>query len=322
MAVYTEVSDQELKRFLSRYDIGTPVRKTPIAEGVENTNYRIETDRDVFILTLFEKRTRAEDLPFFMDLAAHMAAKGLSIPAPVELSGGGVISTLCDRPAAIITFLNGRPVMAPGPEECAAFGAAVSGLHGAVADFPQSRENPLSLNGWRALADQCRARADDCAGGLGALIDGELAMLSETWPQDLPRGVIHADLFPDNIFFIDGKISGFIDFYFSCTDFFAYDLAIAVNAWCFDRKGGFVRDNAVNIMKAYQARRPLSDAEKKAFPILLRGAALRFLMTRLHDWLNQDPDALVTVKNPLEYRDIILFHQREYNPRDYGLADD
>lgn len=330
MAVYTEVGDQELARFLTRYDIGALVRKTPIAEGVENTNYRLETDRGVFILTLFEKRTRAEDLPFFMDLTAHLAAKGLSIPAPVAMSEGGVISTLCGRPAAIITFLEGRPVMTPGPHECAAFGGAVAALHANVADFDQTRDNPLSLDGWRALADECRARADECAGGLGALIDEELAYAADHWPQDLPRGVVHADLFPDNIFFTDGEISGFIDFYFSCTEFFAYDLAIAFNAWCFDAGGdthgdtggAFLRDNARRLMQAYQAKRALSAVEKNSFPTLLRGSALRFLMTRLYDWLNQDPNALVRVKNPLEYRDIILFHRRRYDPSDYGLTND
>ena len=322
MAVYTEVSDQELARFLTRYDIGTPIRKTPIAEGVENTNYRLETDQGAYILTLFEKRTRAEDLPFFMDLTAHLAAKGLSIPAPVEMKHGEVISSLCGRPAAIITFLEGRPIMPPDPSACAGFGAAVASLHEAVADFDQTRDNPLSLEGWRALADACRKRADECASGLGALIDEELATLVEDWPQDLPRGVVHADLFPDNIFFMDGRISGFIDFYFSCTDFFAYDLAIAVNAWCFDKTGAFRQDNALELMKAYQSKRALSAEEKKAFPVLLRGSALRFLMTRLYDWLHQDPQALVTVKNPLEYRDIILFHRQNFNSRDYGLADD
>lgn len=322
MAVYTEVSDQELARFLTRYDIGTPIRKTPIAEGVENTNYRLETDRGVYILTLFEKRTRAEDLPFFMDLTAHLAAKGLSIPAPVKMKDGAVISTLCGRPAAIITFLQGRPIMLPDPPACAGFGAAVASLHASVADFDQTRDNPLSLDGWRALADACGDRADECASGLGALIEEELAMLTGSWPQALPRGVVHADLFPDNVFFIDGEISGFIDFYFSCTEFFAYDLAIAVNAWCFDKTGGFHRKNALELMNAYQSERALSAEEKKAFPILLRGSALRFLMTRLYDWLNQDPQALVTVKNPLEYRDIILFHRQNFNPRDYGLTDD
>lgn len=322
MAVYTEVTDQELTDFLTRYDIGALIKKTPIAEGVENSNYRVETDQDIFILTLFEKRTRAEDLPFFMDLKAHLATKGLSTPSPVPMKEGGVISTLAGRPAAVITFLKGRPVMEPKGEECAAFGGAVAALHEAVGDFTQTRDNPLSLKGWRPLADLCRARANECAQGLAELVEDELTALEKNWPQDLPHGVVHADLFPDNIFFVDRKISGFIDFYFSCSDFFAYDLAIAVNAWCFDKNGNFLQNNAVKLVEAYQSKRALSEAEIAAFPILLRGAGLRFLLTRLYDWLNQAPDALVTVKNPLEYRDIILFHREQYKPEYYGLAND
>jgi len=330
VAVYTEVSDQDLARFLSLYDIGTLTGKTPIAEGVENTNYRVDTDRGVFILTLFEKRTRAEDLPFFMELTRHLAAKGVSAPAPAKRRDGAVVSTLCGRPAAVITFLDGRPVMTPGPEACAAFGAALADLHAGVLDFDEARENPLSLDGWRALADACRARADECAPGLAALVDAELAFLAGAWPRspskgaaaDLPRGVVHADLFPDNVFFAGGAVSGFIDFYFSCTDFFAYDLAIAVNAWCFQPSDGFLRDNASSLVRAYRQKRPLSPAEREFFPIMLRGSALRFLMTRLYDWLHQDPNAFVTVKNPLELRDIILFHRERYNPSDYGLTND
>lgn len=322
MAVYTEVTDQELADFLTRYDIGTLIKKTPIAEGVENSNYRIETDKDVFILTLFEKRTRAEDLPFFMDLKTHLAAKGLSTPRPINMKDGTVISNLAGRPAAIISFLQGRPVMTPNSADCAAFGAGVAALHEAVADFTQSRVNPLSLGGWRGLAGECLPRADECAPELKDIINEELSTLALQWPQGLPRGVIHADLFPDNVFFLNGKLSGFIDFYFSCTDFFAYDLAITVNAWCFNKNGDFLPDNAVKLVESYQTQRPLSAAEIKAFPILLRGAGLRFLLTRLYDWLNQDPNALVTVKNPLEYRDIILFHRGQYKPEHYGLADD
>lgn len=233
---------------------------------------------------------------------------------------GGVISTLADRPAAIISFLEGRPIMEPNAQNCAAFGQAVAALHNAVGDFEQTRPNPLSLDGWRELADQCRARADECAPGLGGLIDDELSLLAEQWPMGLPQGVVHADLFPDNVFFQNGDISGFIDFYFSCTEFFAYDLAIAVNAWCFDKNAAFHKDKALSLVEAYQNKRTLSPTEVEAFPLLLRGSALRFLLTRLYDWLNQDPNALVTVKNPLEYRDIILFHREHYNSQDYGIS--
>lgn len=322
MAVYTEVSDKELSAFLALYGVGGLVRKTPIAEGVENTNYRIETDGGVYILTLFEKRTKAEDLPFFMELTAHLSGAGLPVAAPVARNDGALIGRLAGRPAALIEFLPGRPVMAPAGEHCAALGERLADLHDAVAGFAMSRQNPLSLEGWRALAAACGSDADRCAPGLAALIAEELDALDAAWPQSLPAGVAHTDLFPDNVLFHEGRIAGIIDFYFSCTDFFAYDLAVCVNAWCFGEDRTLIAANAENLMAAYLEKRNVSEAERRAFPTLLRGAALRFLLTRLYDWLNQVDGAIVTVKDPLEFRDILLFHRERYAPGHYGFADD
>lgn len=319
MAVYTEVGDQALRAFLKSYDIGALIKKTPIAEGVENTNYRVDTDQGAFILTLFEKRTRAEDLPFFMALKAHLAGKALPVAAPIERSDGGFVARLAERPAALVSFLPGRPVMSPQKPECAAIGETLAALHDAVGDFSPVRPNPLSIEGWRALAGACRAGAETCAPGLSALIDEEIEALAAAWPSSLPAGVVHTDLFPDNVLFDDGAVSGVIDFYFSCTDYFAFDLAIAVNAWCFTEKSVFLKENARTMMAAYSAKRSLVKAEAEAFPVLLRGAALRFLLTRLYDWLNQVDGAVVTVKNPLMFRDILLFHRERYGSDLYGL---
>ncbi len=319
MAVYTEVADDALGAFLNNFDIGQLVRKTPIAEGVENSNYRIDTTTNSFILTLFEKRVREEDLPFFMALTGYLAKQGLPVAAPVADNNGEIIKRLAGRPATIVQFLNGRPHMTPSENDCAKLGAVLASLHSSAPGFAQERVNPLSLNGWLELANACRAGADRCAAGLAAAIDDECKFLSASWPSALPRGVIHSDLFPDNVLFDGDEISGVIDFYFSCTDCFAYDLAVCINAWCFDENGEFQPENAKNLVASYSVGRRLNSEERAALPILLRGSALRFLLTRLYDWLNQVKGALVTVKNPLPFRRILAFHQSHSKPSLYGL---
>lgn len=317
MAVYTDVSDAALTEYLKKYDIGGLIAKKPIVEGVENTNYRVETTHGVFILTLFEKRTPEKDLPFFMALMAHLAKAGLPVAAPIKDNTGRYVGALCGRPAAIVEFLPGLPEMTPQENHCAALGALQARLHKAVADFPLERKNPLSIEGWRKLIDQCRARADECAPGLAAFIEEEYSALTKGWPQGLPGGVVHTDLFPDNVLFEENRITGVIDFYFSSNDSFAYDLAVCINAWCFDEGQAFKKENALALMNAYARR--LSNIEKNAFPLLLRGAALRFLLTRLYDWLNQIEGATVTVKDPLDYKRIMAFHCAHYAPSLYGF---
>ena len=319
MAVYTQVSDEDLKVFLERYDVGGFTKKTPIAEGVENTNYRVETERGFFILTLFEKRTNEADLPFFMALTGHLAAKGLPAPAPIKTKSREVLGVLAGRPAVLIEFLPGRPVMEPRAVHCSAVGATLAGLHDAVSDFRSNRTNTLSIAEWRNIADACRASADTCAAGLAVLIDDELTFLAANWPAGLPQGVVHADLFPDNVLFKDNAITGVIDFYFSCTEFFAYDIAIVINSWCFDKHGKLAQENARALITAYLETRAFTQSEIDAFSIFLRASALRFLLTRLYDWLNQSEGAIVTVKNPLEYRAILEFHRNSYSPLFYGF---
>ncbi len=319
MAVYTEVSDEELTAFLARYDIGALLSFKGIAEGVENSNFLLKTEQAQFILTLYEKRVRREDLPFFLGLMEHLAQRGLPCPTPVHDRSGEILQQLEGRPAAIISFLNGYSVRRPRVAHCAPVGSALADLHLAGADFGMTRENALSLAGWRQLADATLDKADCLAAGLAEEIQNELTVLQSAWPGDLPRGVIHADLFPDNVFFRDETMSGLIDFYFACNDLLAYDLAVCLNAWCFEEPNAINITKARALLRGYGERRRLTDAEIHALPILARGAALRFLLTRLYDWFNTSERALVKPKDPLEYRRKLRFHQSVHSASDYGL---
>ena len=301
MAVYTDVSDSALADFVHEYDIGQVTSFKGIAEGVENSNFLLRTTKGQFILTLYEKRVKESDLPFFLGLMRHLAAKGVNCPLPVAGADGQALRRLNDRPAALITFLDGVSLNDPNAAHCHAMGIALGQFHAAGADFPMTRANALSLEGWHQLARTIGPDADKIAPGLDAEIASTLTDLNSSWPHDLPFGVIHADLFPDNVFFLDGQVSGLIDFYFSCSDYLSYDLAVLIIAWCFDHNHQFRADMAKAMIDGYSTVRPLSDIERQALPILARGAALRFLLTRAYDWLNQVPGALVKPKDPHEY---------------------
>ena len=320
MAVYTDVSDEELEDFIASYAIGALTSCKGIAEGVENSNYLVHTDSGRYILTLYEKRVRREDLPYFLALMQHLVARGISCPLPVKDRSGRTLKELAGRPAALITFLEGLWVRRPNIEHCHALGDALAHFHLAGADFPMFRANDLSLPGWRKLVQSIGAGANEVVTGLAAEIDKELGYLDKRWPADLPQGVIHADLFPDNVFFLGDKVSGLIDFYFACNDTLAYDVAICLNAWCFESDGSFNITKARAMLQAYEGVRPLSEAELKWLPTLARGAALRFLLTRTYDWLNTDESALVRTKDPNEYLRKLRFHQRVKSYRDYGLG--
>jgi homoserine kinase type II len=323
MAVYTDVSDREIADFTSRYALGRVVACKGIAEGVENSNYLLAMESGTYILTLYEKRVQAADLPFFLGLMEHLAVRGVPCPTPVRGEDGESLRTLAGRPAAIVTFLPGLWPRQPTVAHCAAVGESLARLHQAGADFPRLRANALSLAGWRALLGDCLARreafASQLAPQLADELEGELALLEATWPHGLTRGIIHADLFPDNVLFEGARLSGIIDFYFACHDLLAYDLAICLNAWCFERDGSFNITKARRMLGAYRARRALSAEEIGALPLLARGAALRFLLTRLYDWMHRRADALVSPKNPAEYLQKLRFHQRIAGPEGYGL---
>ena len=320
MAVYTEVSGEDIAAFLTEYDIGALASFKGIAEGVENSNYLLLTDRAPFIVTLYEKRVALDDLPFFLGLMEHLATRGVRCPTPIRGRDGAALRELCGRPAAIISFLNGVWPRRIAPEHCAALGAALARMHIAGADFPVERVNALSVTGWRPLFEGCRDRADTVKPGLAETLDAELAQIEAAWPGDLPAGVIHADLFPDNVFFAGFELTGLIDFYFACNDLFSYDLAVCLNAWCFERTGEFNITKAQQLLSSYREVRAFSAAELAALPLLARGAALRFLLTRLHDWLNRVEGALVKPKDPLEYLKKLRFHQGVSGPAAYGLT--
>ncbi len=320
MAVYTEISNEELDAFVARYDIGAVLSVKGIAEGVENSNFLLVTERGPYILTLYEKRVDRGDLPFFLGLMDHLAARGISCPTPVHDATGTALGTLAGRPAAIVTFLRGVWVRRPRKEHCAAVGEALARLHLAAADFALTRPNALSLAGWQKLAGMSAERADTVLPGLRDDIAAELAYLAAHWPQDLPTGVIHADLFPDNVFFLQNTLSGLIDFYFACNDMLAYDLAICLNAWCFEADGALNVTKARSLLTGYARVRPLGEAETAALPLLARGSALRFLLTRLYDWLTVPPGALVVPKDPLEYLTRLRFHRKAADASAYGLA--
>jgi homoserine kinase type II len=319
MAVYTEVSDEELQAFLLGYDLGEVTSLKGIAEGVENSNFLLQTTRGSFILTLYERRVRPEDLPFFLGLMDHLAARGIDCATPVHGRDGEALRSLCGRPAAIVKFLDGLWPRRILPEHCRELGRAMAEMHLAGADFPLSRANDLSVSGWRPLFEACRARAHEVREGLTEALEAELATLESDWPETLPQGVIHADLFPDNVFFLGERLSGLIDFYFACNDFFAYDLAVCLNAWCFEPDKAFNVTKARLMLRAYRGVRPFSEEELRALPLLARGSALRFLLTRLYDWLYRPDGALVRPKDPLEYWDKLRFHQEVRGPGAYGL---
>ena len=321
MAVYTQVSDDELAQFVAGHGLGVLRSCKGIAEGVENTNYLLETDRGRFVLTIYEKRVDPRDLPFYLGLMEHLSAKGIDCPLPVRDANGEPIAMLAGRPAAICTFLDGLSVKQPGALHCGRVGETLARMHLAGLDYPQRRTNALGPAGWTPLYDRFRARTREVGNGLGTLIDEELATLLPAWPAALPEGVIHADLFPDNVFFLGDRLSGVIDFYFACNDMLAYDIAICLNAWCFDRTGAYQLDKGRALLDGYRSIRPLAAAEIAAMPLLARGAAMRFLLTRAHDWLTTPADAIVKPHNPDDYVRRIRAHRAMTTPSAYGLEE-
>jgi homoserine kinase type II len=320
MAVYTEVGEEELGAFLADYDLGALLSFKGIAEGVENTNYLLHSAAGYFILTLYEKRVARAELPFFLGLMEHLASRGINCPQPVKTKSGNALGEIARRPAAIFTFLEGVSVRRPHVSHCSAVGRALARLHLAGRDFKLHRRNALSLAGWRSLAEAAGSRADKVTPGLAEIIEQELNHLAAHWPGELSRGVIHADLFPDNVFFLGEELSGLIDFYFACDDILAYDLAICLNAWCFEPDGSYNVTKGKALLSGYVTIRTLSADELLTLPLLARGAALRFLLTRVVDWLDVPAGALVRPKDPLEYLKKLRFHQRIDHARDYGLA--
>lgn len=320
MAVYTDITEAELGGFLRQYGIGELLSYKGIAEGTENSNFILHTTAGSFILTLYEKRVERADLPFFLGLMEHLAKRGVTCPLPVHRSDGAVIGELAGRPAAVITFLEGMWPRRPTAAHCRQVGAALARMHLAGADFGLTRPNALSIDGWRKLWDGARGRADEVEPGLEKEVASDFAELESGWPSALPAGVIHADLFPDNVFFLGERLSGLIDFYFACNDLLAYDVATCLNAWCFERDHSFNLTKGTALLAGYQGVRRLEPAEIEALPLLCRGSALRFMLTRLYDWLTVADGALVQKRDPLEYVRKMRFHRSIGSAAEYGIG--
>ncbi|AGK59273.1 homoserine kinase [Hyphomicrobium denitrificans 1NES1] len=319
MAVYTEISDEDLARFIRSYDLGSLLSCKGIAEGVENTNYLVHTTKGAFILTIYEKRVDPKDLPFFLGLMEHLSARGVTCPLPVRDAKGRVLNELAGRHAALVTFLEGMWPKRPKVEHCLELGKALARMHVAGEGFALHRPNALGLLGWRPLFDKFSPRAEEILPELKQLISDELSFLEASWPNGLPQGVIHADLFPDNVFFIGDRLSGLIDFYFACDDALAYDIAVSLNAWCFEPNCHFNATKGRALLEGYDGVRKLTETERNVLPILARGAAMRFLLTRSYDWLNTPKDALVARKDPIDYVRRLRFHQSVQSIDNYGF---
>jgi len=318
MAVYTDVDDTELKSFVANYGLGDLVSYKGIAEGVENTNYFVATTTGRYILTLYEERVDRADLPFFLGLLDHLAANGIACPTPITSTNGEQVTELAGRAAAIVSFLEGFCVQTPTPDHCRDLGQTLARLHLAGQSYTNTRPNALGLTGWRPLFNKFKDNAQSITPDFAKHVDKELAWLEGNWPDRLERGIIHADLFPDNVFFLDDKLSGLIDFYFACTDAFALDIAICINAWCFDKSIQFSKDHSAALLTGYQSQRALAADEWEALPTLSRGSAMRFLLTRAYDWLNTKQDALVRPHNPHHFLKRLHFHQQVTTPEIYG----
>ena len=319
MAVYTDISEDDLRDFLTQYDVGELTSYKGIAEGVENSNFLLHTTREPLILTLYEKRVEKADLPFFLGLMQHLADRGLSCPLPLPRRDGALLGELSGRPAALISFLEGMWLRKPEAKHCREVGRALAQMHLAGEGFQLTRPNALSLEGWKTLWEKSADRADEVEAGLEEEIGSELAYLDSSWPRDLPFGVIHADLFQDNVFFLGDQLSGLIDFYFACNDMLSYDVAICLNAWCFEKDGSYNLTKGIALLEGYDAVRRLSRQERDALPVLCRGSALRFFLTRLYDWLTTPEGALVVKKDPLEYLRKLRFHRSIASSVEYGL---
>lgn len=309
MAVYTDITDEELATLLADFDLGNAISFKGVAEGIENSNFLVETERGRYFLTVYEKRVRKQDLPFFLELTRWLAEHGFPCATPIADREGRMLKELRGKPCALVSYLSGLSVRRPSAAHCREAGDSLALLHQAGDGFPMRRENDLGQAAWSPMFAKLHDAADGLKPGLAAVIDHDLARLAAGWPRGLPEGVIHADYFPDNVFFQAGKFVAAFDFYFACNDALAYDIAVALNAWCFEADGSFNVTSARQLVAGYESRRPLSDAERQALPILAHGAAMRFFLTRLADWGATPAGALVRPKDPLEYERKLAVHR-------------
>jgi len=320
MAVYTDISDEELAGLLADFDLGNALSLKGVAEGVENSNFLLETEAGRYFLTVYERRVRPEDLPFFLELLRWIAGRGFPSATPIPDREGRLLKEVRGKPCAIVSFLSGLAVRRPTAAHCREAGAGLALLHLAAEGFPLKRANDLGQAAWAPMFAGLGQAAEDLKPGLAKTISSDLELLAARWPKNLPEGVIHADFFPDNVFFTNGKFAGAIDFYFACVDAFAYDIAVALNAWCFEPDGSFNITSARQLVAGYESHRKLSDLERSALPVLAHGAAMRFFLTRLHDWGATPEGALVRPKDPLEYERKLAVHRASPDLVLFGAA--
>ena len=320
MAVYTQLNQSKIEEILSNYNLGKLDSFKEIEEGIENTNYFLSVNKKKLILTIYEKRVKSEDLPFFSNLMSSLNKANFKCPAPILNNSNSTITNFDGKKLMIVSFLEGKAKSNLSPDNCKAIGIEVAKMHGLTKNLKIKRQNDLSVNSWRNLFETVKSQCSKLHKDLPKLIEENLDGVEKKWPKDLPKGIIHADLFHDNIFFNKDKFSGIIDFYFSCEDFFAFEIAICFNALCFDG----VKDNlsfnvtkAKNFIDGYSSVRKLSDSEKQNIKVLSQGAALRFLLTRVFDSLNTVEGAIVKVKDPIEYLKRLEFHKNAKNHEDY-----
>lgn len=320
MAVYTDITDEELAGLLADFDLGQALSLKGVAEGVENSNFLLETEAGRYFLTIYERRVKADDLPFFLELLRWIAGRGFPSATPIADREGRILKSVRGKPCAIVSFLSGLAVRRPTVAHCREAGAGLAQLHLAADGFPLSRANDLGQGAWAPMFSGLKDAAEALKPGLAATISSDLELLAVRWPTGLPEGIVHADFFPDNVFFSKGEFAGAIDFYFACRDALAYDIAIALNAWCFEPDGSFNITAARQLVAGYEAHRPLSDFERSTLPILAHGAAMRFFLTRLADWGATPPGALVKPKDPLEYERKLAVHRASPDLVLFGAA--
>lgn len=321
MAVYTKISQNDLEILLSGYSIGSLKSFTAITAGIQNSNYFIDTDKARYVLTIYESSVNAADIPFFLNLTEHFAKNGIPCPMPIRNNGGNNISTIHGKPCAIVSFIKGSELKEFSEKNLEELGSNVARMHIAGTNFPLKRANEIGIAGWRKKFEAVKDRADEISPGLKEELQEAREFVNLRWPENLPSGVIHGDIFPDNVLFAeDGTIAGIIDFYFACNDMFMYDLAICINAWCFDNNRDFNAEKAKILLSAYNKIRPISDEEIEALPVLAMGASIRFLLTRMYDFLNRVEGAVVNTKDPLEYLHKLRFHSNIKSYEEYGLS--
>ena len=310
MAVFTKLKKNEIEIFLKKYSIGNLISYEGIVEGIENTNYKVITSNNIYILTIFEKRVNPKELPFFMDLQIDLANHNFDCPLPIKDNSGSIINIIKGKSAVMTSFLAGKQLNSILPIHCREVGLIIAKLTNITKSFNLKRKNSLNLQTCENIYKKCKDKNEKSYKTYFEILGHELSFLKKNWPNNLPKAIIHADLFKDNIFFIKNKISGVIDFYFSCEDFVAYELALAINAWCFNPKGELKYKNYLFLMEGFNKYSSLNKDEKRALNILLRGAAVRILVTRLHDKIYHPKDAMVVPKNPSEYLRILEWHQK------------